>query len=172
MSLIYVTGAPGVGKTTLQKELLGLGYDARDLDDPVFGAPHNKATGKAVVFPDVSDRTPAWFDAHEWRLYSKEFERLGIEAKDKPIIILGVASTDSEILPVFDKIMYLNIDDALLSNRVRGRKENDYGHNEFELEEILTRKLKLDAKYQKPVFIQIDASKSLTEVTEQILSHI
>lgn len=170
MPLIYVTGAPGIGKSTLQKEFIKRGYDARDIDDSSLGGPHNKATGTIVDIPQARDRTPDWFDAHEWRVYPDAFKRLKDEARNKNIIIFGVASSDSSILPVFDKIMYLDIDDETLTDRVRNRRVNDYGKNDFELVDILNRKHALDRKYSLLDVAQIDASKALNEVAEQIIS--
>lgn len=65
MALIYITGAPGSGKTTLQRILSERGYEAHDLDD--YGGPYNKNTDKSVVMPTAEDRSPEWFEAHEWQ---------------------------------------------------------------------------------------------------------
>jgi broad-specificity NMP kinase len=172
MSLIYVTGAPGAGKTTLQNELKRRGYDARDLDNPAFGGPHNKQSGERVTIPPADQRTPAWFEAHEWRIYHKAFDELKTAAKDNDIIICGVAASDGEILHVFDKIIYLKLDDRSLTERLKSRADNDYGKNDFELQEILNRKHGLDTKYASADVTVINAEKTLTEVVDDILSHI
>ena len=39
MSLFYITGTPGTGKTTIQKELIKRGYEALDIDQRRFGGP-------------------------------------------------------------------------------------------------------------------------------------
>jgi hypothetical protein len=77
-----------------------------------------------------------------------------------------------QILPLFDRIMYLNIDDETILERIKNREENDYGQNEFELKEILARKRDLDEKYSKSDVIHIDAGKSLNEVADQIISYV
>ena len=172
MSLIYVTGAPGSGKTTLQKELISRGYDARDIDSSDLGGPHHKSTGKLVVIPPADQRDKSWFEAHEWRVYVDAFQKLKIEAKDKDIILCGVAAGDHEVLHLFDKILYLSLDDETLSNRLRTRIDNDYGKNEFELEEILTRKHGLDKKYTLREVVKIDATNSLADVVDEIISYV
>lgn len=170
MSLIYVTGAPGVGKTTLQKELENKGYETRDIDDSNLGGPHNKSSGERVIIPPADQRTPEWFDAHEWRVYPRAFDALKKEANNKDIILFGVAASDGEILHVFDKIMYLNIDDDTLKQRIAHRTGNDFGKNNFELKDILNRKHGLDRKYSSLKVIDIDATKTVDEVSQQILS--
>lgn len=172
MSLIYVTGAPGVGKTTLQKEFEKRGFETRDIDNSNLGGPHNKSTGQRVTIPPADQRTPEWFNAHEWRVYPHAFDALKKEAGDKNIILFGVAASDGEILHVFDKILYLNIDDDTLSNRIANRDGNDFGKNEFELKNIMDRKRGLDDKYSSLDIINIDASKSLDEVSQSIIHHI
>lgn len=172
MSLIYVTGAPGVGKTTLQKEFDRRGFDTRDIDNSQLGGPHNKKTGERVIIPPANKRTPEWFATHEWRVYPHAFTALKDEASDHDIILFGVAASDGEILHVFDKIMYLNIDDETLRRRIQNREENDFGKNEFEMQDILNRKHGLDEKYGNLNAIDIDATKSLCEVADEIVSHI
>ena len=172
MSLIYVTGAPGAGKTTLQKEFDSRGYETRDIDNSNLGGPHNKSTGDRVTIPPVDQRTPEWFEVHEWRVYPHAFDALKSEAKDKDIILFGVAASDGEILHVFDKIIYLDIDDETLTDRIANREDNDFGKNDFELKDILNRKHGLDEKYSLLDVVHINASKSLSEVSEEIISHI
>ena len=172
MSFIYVTGAPGTGKTTLQKEFDSRGYETRDIDNSNLGGPHNKSTGDRVTIPPVDQRTPEWFEAHEWRVYPHAFDVLKSEARERNIILFGVAASDGEILHVFDKIMYLNIDDTTLAGRIANREGNDFGKNDFELKDILNRKHTLDNKYSSLNVTHIDASKSLSEVSEEIISHI
>lgn len=172
MSLIYITGAPGSGKTTIQKELIKLGYDARDIDDQSFGGPHNKATGELVTIPPADLRPSDWFDAHEWRLYPVAFKKLKAESLKKDIIVCGVAESDVEILPLFDKVLYLALSNNVLIDRLGVRTDNDYGKNDFEIKEILERKYKLDKRYRAPLALEIDAARPLNEVVNEIISNL
>lgn len=170
MPLIYVTGAPGIGKSTLQKELIFRGYDARDLDDPYFGGPHDKVTGSVVSIPGAAERTKKWFDAHEWRVYPDAFRRLKRSVRGDLVLVLGVASNDEQILSFCDRVIYLKLDDQTLVERLKGRTGNDYGHNQFERDEILFRKMKMVARYDNPRVEHIDASGSVAEVAVRIVT--
>lgn len=172
MSLIYVTGAPGSGKSSLQKELESRGYETHDLDDRSLGGPHNKSTNELVVIPPTDKRTPEWFDEHEWRIYPEAIKDLKNQAASKDIFICGVAASDGDILPLFDKILYLDIDDDTLKHRLSSRSDNDYGQNDFEVSEILGRKRALDLKYAKLKVTKIDATKPLGDVADEIISKI
>jgi adenylate kinase family enzyme len=172
MALLYITGAPGAGKTTLQRALTEHGYDARDLDNSHLGGPHNKASGLRVVIPPVDQRSPEWFEAHEWRVYPDAMKALKLEASDRDILLCGVAASDGEVLHLFDKILYLKLDDETLRQRIESRIDNDFGKNDFELLQILERKHGLDMKYSSLDVIEIDAEKSLDEVVDVIASHL
>lgn len=172
MSLIYVTGAPGVGKTTLHNEFINRGYDARDIDDPSLGGPHNISTGERVIIPSAAERTPDWFKKHEWRVYSHAFNELRRASSTEDILVFGVAASDNEILHVFDKIIYLSLDDDSLASRLLNRQGNDYGKNPYELNEILDRKRRLDEKYASMGVVSIDAARPLNDVADDIASNL
>lgn len=169
MAVFYITGAPGSGKTTLQKELHRRGYVAFDIDNPRFGGPYNKSSGKRVVIPPAEKRSPDWFEAHEWRVSLDGIEALKNEANDKMIFLCGVAASDGQALHLFDKILYLQLDEATLKRRLGARTDNDYGKNDFELREIMERKRGLDAKYAALGVTTIDANKPLDEVVDEVL---
>lgn len=172
MAFIYITGAPGIGKSTIQKELQNKGFEVYDLDDTQFGGPHNKASGDRVVIPPAEERENDWFDRHEWRIYRTAFEELKLGSKNKNIIICGVAKNDTEVIDLFDKIIYLHVNNDTLKERLFSRIDNDYGKNGSEVDEILNRKKKLDEKYTGSSVDRIDTSGSLDSIVEDILAHI
>lgn len=172
MALIYITGAPGSGKSSLQKGLENRGYETYDLDDRSLGGPHNKSTDELVTIPPADQRTPEWFDQHEWRIYSGVIKNLKAKATDKDIYICGVAASDDGILPLFDKIFYLDIDVNTLKQRLGSRSENSYGQNDFETSEIIKRKHGLDSKYSGNNAIHIDATQALNKVFDDIINQL
>lgn len=172
MAFIYITGAPGVGKSTIQKELLARGFDTYDIDDAKFGGPYNKASGEKVTIPPAKERESNWFDKHEWRINRAAFEELQLKSKDTDIIICGVAQSDSEIIDLFDKIIYLHVSNQELKKRLLSRTHNDYGNNESEHEDILKRKQKLDIIYSEASGCRLNASDSLDKTVSKLLGRI
>jgi broad-specificity NMP kinase len=172
MSFIYVTGAPGTGKSTLQRLLSTHKLEVHDIDDSTLGGAHNKASGKRVAIPPAQDRAPEWYDLHEWRVDSAAIKSLRDKAVDSVVIICGVAPDDGDILHLFDKIFYLKLGEDALKDRIAARTDNDYGKNLNELTDILERKNKLDARYMNSDAFTIDASLSPGEIADQILSQI
>ncbi len=171
MSFIYVTGAPGAGKSTIQNELQKLGYEAHDIDNPTFGGPYNIATGQLVVIPSAEERPSDWFSLHEWRINHDAILSLKEDAleKNKLIFVCGVAGGDEKILSYFNKVFYLELENEVLKDRILGRVHNDYGHNESELNSIMKEKIALDERYADLDVIHINANHSLEKVIGDIL---
>ncbi len=88
--------------------------------------------------------------------------------KNSTIYLCGVAEEDEIILPYFNKIIYLAIEDDQLLQRLINRTENDFGKNENEREMILKRKNKLDSRYKKMNAHMVDASQSINNVATSI----
>lgn len=172
MSLIYVTGAPGVGKSTVRTALLNMGYDTRDIDDSAYGGPYSIATGEKVVIPPAEQRSDDWFSLHEWRVHSDAFESLREEARSKDIIVCGVAETDADILQYFDSIIYLQLSIDELKKRLSTRTGNDYGKNEQELKMIIDRKRRLDRRYRDISHTVVHAAGSPQDTIMRILAVI
>lgn len=148
------------------------GYEAYDLDDRRFGGPYDKASGELVSMPPVELRTPQWFEEHEWRINKDSIHQLRVEANVKHIFMCGVAESDGAIRSLFDSILYLDIKNDTLAQRLSGRNSNDYGQNKFELQDIMTRKKRLDEKYVSTNIVKIDANQPLDDVISNIISYV
>lgn len=172
MAFIYVTGAPGAGKSTLQKELQARGLEVHDIDDPDLGGTYNKRSGERVSIPPVEERAVDWFDAHEWRTSVKAITGLKHQAVNRDIIVCGVAPDDENILHLFDKVFYLRLDESALRQRLAERTDNDYGKNEVELASILERKKALDARYVSPGITIVNASQPVELIAGLILGQL
>lgn len=171
MSFIYITGAPGVGKSTIQRGLSDLGYEAYDIDSPDLGGPYNLESGERVQIPPAESRPNDWFDHHEWRIDIDALRKLKETAStlNAPLYLCGVAPSDEQILPLFDKIAYLQIDNDNLVHRLLHRIDNDFGKNDAEISMIIKRKVQLDYRYASSNVICIDASRPLDAVIRNII---
>lgn len=169
MSLFYLTGTPGTGKTTVQKELVKRGYEAHDIDQQRFGGPVNLKTGENTTVPPIQERSPDWFEQHEWRVSRPGVEVLKAEAKNKDIYLCGGTTTEHLVWDLFDKVLYLNINEQTLRRRVLNRNDNDYGQGEGELEDILKRYRAAQEKLPSLVVTIIDATGSIDETVEAVI---
>jgi len=169
MSLFYVTGVPGTGKSTIQKELQKRGYEAYDVDEPAFGGPVNKATGKPTTVPPIEERRPEWFDEHEWRISRQAIEDLKTRSEGKTIYLCGTATTENLVWDLFDMVLYLNIDEETLRSRIAARTDNDFGKTEHELRLILERYKAAQQNIGKLNVTLIDATKPVRQVVEEVI---
>lgn len=169
MSFIYITGSAGSGKTTIQNELLRLGYEAHDEDDPDIGSAHNKSSNKAVAVPPVDQRTPEWFSAHEWRVFPEALDKLKARSRDKLIFMCGNVATKQELKDVYDTVIFLSIDEPTLRKRVAYREGNDFGKTEYEVQMILERDKAARALHEQRGSVIVDASQPIETVVTEIL---
>lgn len=173
MSLIYVTGAPGTGKSTIEKELRARGFETHDIDDPDLGWPLNIKTGKRTRVPPIDERSISWFSEHKWHISRTGLEKIKNSSNIKTIFVCGTAKSENEVLDLFDKIVYLQVDEDTLKARIKNRIDNDFGGNTQELNLILKIRGALEKKYtaMEDVVI-IDAKSSISSVVDKVLSSI
>jgi broad-specificity NMP kinase len=170
MSLIFVTGVPGSGKSAVEIQLRKRGYTSYDADS--IGAAYNIEDGLIVKIPPASERSPEWFQAHQWKVQRDRVEQLKEKSKNKTIFLCGTASNDEELWDLFDQVFMLHVDEASLKHRIATRKDNDYGKNEYELTKILEKYRNSFHKYDLPKVIVIDASQPLMQVVQTIIDSL
>jgi adenylate kinase family enzyme len=168
MSLFYIKGTPGAGKSAICLELLEHGYEAIDADGSDIGGPYNNATNQRVVYPK-SAPSPEWFNEHSWRLIPEQIEALSTRAKNKTIFLCGTADNEDEVWHLFDRVIFLNVDRETIRKRIAGRTENTYGQTPHELKLIMEKFDKDILKRDRPNVIRVDASKPIAEVTQAII---
>lgn len=168
MSLIYIKGTPGSGKSAIRRELEKRGFEAHDADDKDMGGPYNNANNERVEYPYWPPK-PEWFDEHSYRLIAEAIQALHDKARDKTIFLCGTASNEDELWHLFDTVLFLDIDEATLKNRIATRTDNDYGKTPHELE-LIMEKYRADIKKRDlPGVITIDATQPLDVVIQGIL---
>lgn len=173
MSLYYITGATGTGKSTIRKVLQSKGYIAHDVDEDGFAAFYNKTTGKVEDRPtDHALRTKEWYANHEWRLSLKAVEILARDARSQDIFLCGIASNNEAVRSLFDRVFCLTLDTDALVNRILTRTNNDFGKAPDELKSILSWHKSFEARNEANGSIMIDASQPVDTITDFILNTV
>ncbi len=168
MSLYYIKGTPGSGKSTIRKELEKRGFEAHDADDDDMGGPYNNATNQRVTYPDWPPK-PEWFDEHSYRLMPEAIQVLHDKAQDKTIFLCGTASNEDDVWHLFDNVLFLDIDEVSLKERIAKRTDNDYGQTPHELELIMEKYHADRQKRDRPGVTIIDATLPINDVVHAIL---
>ncbi|HEX8226925.1 MAG TPA: AAA family ATPase [Candidatus Saccharimonadales bacterium] len=174
MSLFYVTGIAGAGKSEVYHELKNRGHEVYGTDENQFAGFYNNQTNERVDNP--SDHggqiTAAWREYHTWKLPRKTVEDLKDKSKGKNVFLCGVASNDTEFLDLFDKLFALIIDNETLHHRITSRTNNSFGKNEGELDQIKAWQANTAEYYDKYSYITIDASQPIKTVVDDILMQV
>lgn len=173
MSLYFITGIAGSGKTTVQQELKARGFKAYDTDNDGLAKWHNNETGyvhpKSSVKPE--QRTPAFLDQHSWKVSRKEVEAL-IEDEDNPIFLCGYLANSDELVDMFKKSFALVIDEKTLISRLLTRTSGDWGKQTHELQHTISDRAKTEELYKRLGYKLIDANQPLNHVVNEILTDV
>lgn len=169
MTLVYVTGSAGSGKSAVAIELRRLGVDAYDEDDPEIGSAHNRLSGRPVPVPPADERSPQWFSEHEWRLRDGVLDQLRNRAIDALVVLCGNVFPPVSAIETFDRVLHLDVDEETLRQRITARVDNDYGQTSEEMHRILDRHRELAAACRVCGVVTVDATQPLTGVAGDIV---
>ncbi|MEJ7651762.1 MAG: hypothetical protein WKF57_22360 [Nakamurella sp.] len=170
MSLIYVIGIAGPGKTTVQTELVRRGYDARDIDSPDISDAYDRETGMQVTVPSTDARPARWFESHPWRTHSGVLQAIRDLADDRMIFLCGTSTDEVEKNHLYDTLICLDIDEQTLRNRITSRGgDNDFGKSEHELQQTVEWRKGAAPYYQSLGGYIVDATMPVDRVVDEIV---
>ncbi len=170
MALIYVTGIETAGKTTSYNELKRRGYEAYDIDDGIAGY-CNKLTGVRVeAATDTEKHAADWHERNAYMMDRQQVAAYVAKAKHKPIFLCGTTQSDEVVLDLFDKVIYLYLDETTLQQRMAKRGKGEFGFAPHEKAAILGWRKPCKEKYQQFGASMIDAAQPLEQVIDEILA--
>lgn len=95
--LVYITGVPGSGKSTVGDELRARGYAAVDVDDRI-AAWVNRDTGEVLTdAPAFEARTPSFYLSHDYLHQPAEVLRLAERFADSVCLLCGLAGGEDDV---------------------------------------------------------------------------
>ncbi len=169
MSLVYITGISGSGKSTVRRELQKRGYTAYGVDEDGIAAFYHNDSGEKVGQADASARTEEWRARHSWRMPRETVEKLANEAEGKLAFLCGTVSNDQDSWKLFDKVIALTVDTDTLERRLTNRSENDFGKSEHERRMVLTWQEYAAEEYRRLGAMLVDSTRPLGEVVDRVL---
>lgn len=173
MSLIYITGISGSGKSTVLKKLQELGFEAHGVDEEGFADWIDRRNGLIVPFPrteaevDIHD----WYKKHRWVFSYERISKLRAKSdKQQTVIFLGgVAEGEKGVWPLFDRVIMLSVDEATIRQRIESRNDNHFGKTPEEMADILKWLKDSVDNYRRFGATIIDATKPLNEVVIEVI---
>ena len=170
MSLVYVTGISGSGKSAVCSELNRRGYEAHDTDLEGNAVWVNRTTGEVTAVAGAADRSrPGWLNDQEWRVVPSKVQALVARADDRQVFLCGSTANEDEVWHLFSRVIYLVIDEQTLRDRLASRTSNDFGKAPNELEAILSWHKVAEADYVRLGAAIIDATLPLRNVVDRVL---
>ena len=170
MSLIYITGVEGAGKSVVCKALKSQGYDALGIDEAGLARRYYKHTWKLTnSLPAPLESSYEWYNEREWKIKSSDVLRIKQHSGTNPIFLCGITDNFKEIKDLVDKTFCLTLPENVVIQRIQARKNDTFGKNEAQLEYILKKHRLYEDDNQRAGSIMVDASMPLARVVDVIL---
>jgi broad-specificity NMP kinase len=167
-AVIYVTGVPGAGKSTVRGELRRLGKAVLGVDEDHIGAFHT-VSGQIIEARDAID-DPLWRRRHEWRIVADRHDAI-LEAKQPVTVYLcGSAANEGDVWPRFTTVVALLIDNDTLRQRLATRTGNNFGKSEDELALALSWNENYESAMLRCGALVVDATGPVAAVVEELIS--
>ncbi|MFF3208475.1 AAA family ATPase [Streptomyces sp. NPDC002962] len=171
MTLVWVTGNSGTGKSTVCGVLRARGHVALDADEDGFCHWIDRASGEVVVAPP--DPVPGgWLNRYGWAIVRERVETLVEESRSRIAFLCGSAENEADVRDLFDLIVCLVIDEDTLRHRLATRTTNTFGQHPEELAAALKWNPRMRALYASLGATIIDASEPLTEVVDSVIDAV
>ncbi|EKE18887.1 MAG: hypothetical protein ACD_9C00205G0002 [uncultured bacterium] len=166
MNKFYITGIPGVGKSSVLIELNKKGIRAIDLDEISDLCCWKDESGeRADYYPGMGKE---WLDKNS---YVCDLEKLKMILNDESddLVIAGIVTNQEDLLRLFDKVFLLRCDEKIFLERLNTRDTNDFAKNESDQQHILGFYKEFEVDMIKHGAIPINTNVSLDEVVEKII---
>jgi ribose 1,5-bisphosphokinase PhnN len=171
VTVVWVTGNSGTGKSTVCGVLRARGHVALDADEDGFCRWIDRATGEVVM--DPPDPVPeGWLDHYGWTIVRERVEALAEESRLRIAFLCGSAENEDDVRDLFDALVCLVIDEDTLRHRLATRTTNTFGRHPEELAAALKWNPRMRTLYDSLGATIIDASKPVTEVVDSVIDAI
>jgi broad-specificity NMP kinase len=156
MSLVYVTGVPGTGKSTVHEALLERGQASYDID----------TANLTIEQPRIDVPTGVWALDTEKILKLKQQHEFGIA------YICGVVYDDTVAWDLFDLHFALIASKATVKQRLQGRHNHphNYGSTDAECTQVIQRMPLKNTTYSHLDAILLDASQQPWALANTIMT--
>jgi len=161
-----VEGVSGAGKTTVAEELQRRRYQV------VHGDRVLARTGDAVTGRPLQEPTTGWSaeQKHQHHIWDIDQLQALVADKSRPVAFFcGGSRNSASFINLFDQVFVLEIDAETLNRRLDARPD-EFGNQPEERALVL--RLHRTREDLPSGGVSIDATRSVTEVVDEILRHV
>jgi hypothetical protein len=169
MPLVWVTGSPGVGKSTVCELLKRQGQLAVDADWEGYNHWVDRTSGEVVTHPPYPVPR-GWLDRFGWRIDRTEVEALAGRAADRTAFLCGSVENEVEVWDLFDLVICLVVDNDTLTGRLANRTTNTFGACPEELAAALGWNDEAESTYRRFGATTIDGRLPPAVVADAVLA--
>ena len=169
MTLVWVTGNSGAGKSTVCEFLKSSGHLAFDADWEGYSHWVDRAGGNVVADPPYP--VPAgWLDRFAWKIDRAQVEALAARTHGETAFLCGSAENEAEVRDLFDVMICLVVDNETLLGRLQARTTNAFGQHPEELAAALQQNDGEESAYRALGATIIDGSQPVADVAAVVLA--
>jgi dephospho-CoA kinase len=103
MTLIFVTGNSGSGKSTVRDELSRRGIEAYDTDEDEIAQWTNKTTGQITPLLADAHRTPQFLAQNDWKADLERVRQLAEADEAQTVFLCGSIGNEDEVWSLFSR---------------------------------------------------------------------
>ena len=165
--IVYVTGVPGAGKSSVRRALRDQGGVAYGTDEDHIAAFFD-ATGTIVPIAGIVDSAP-WRSQHSWKIIPERLDELTALNVDR-VFLCGSASNEGEVWDRFAAVVALIVDAPTMLERLSERTNNSFGKSPDERAKAVGWQRGYAESFRSYGARLVDATAPIETVVESILS--
>lgn len=176
MSLNFITGAPGSGKTTVSGEIAKHGFAIYDTDDPNrtgIAGWHNIATGEYVAGFNELELTEESISAHMWKLTDEALADFSSRALTETIYLCGRLREAQAVIDASEHLVFLTVSGSTIQERLEARAQKpgevEWGREAWQVERSIAVNQEIEEEYRRLGAIMIDAEQPAPVVAQNII---
>jgi gluconate kinase len=169
--LVWVTGVSGSGKSSVCEALRAQGRRAVDADWEGLSRWVHRSSGEPVVDPPYP--VPAgWLDNYGWEIRPESVESLAAQLGPDICFLCGGFENEAEVWQLFDRLVYLDVDEETLRDRLTHRTTNHFGKHPEEMRAALSWRSAAEDRFRERGATIIDARQPLDRVVRQVVAAV